>query len=226
MLTIALTGWGQLPDALKTVAPQARHVDYARHGLPEALALIGQEGTGCELAVGWSLGGQLLVRAIAQGLLAPKKLVLLAVPFQFVARAEGEMGMKPDTFALFRANCARDQPRCLRKAWELLCVGDEKANDVREHLAWQDAGAANGYDWLGWLDILEEKSCDGLDFSAVPPTLVLHGEGDAVVDARQAAQWHDTLPECGYIPIRGCGHAPHWHDAAAVRGWIESHAHG
>src|SRR5256885_1590443 len=102
---LTLSGWGQAHDALSVLAPQATSVDYARHAsVEEALAAIAAQAEGCDLAIGWSLGGQLLMRAMAMGMVHPQHVVLIAVPYQFVATPEWPLGMGRDTYKKFRDN--------------------------------------------------------------------------------------------------------------------------
>ena len=98
MKTLALSGWGQPYDALKELLPDAKHMDYARYDTPEAaLSAMADTAMGYKRIVGWSLGGQLAVRAIAAGLVMPEKLVLIATPFQFVEMGKHSLGMRRDS---------------------------------------------------------------------------------------------------------------------------------
>ena len=98
MKTLTLSGWGQPFDTLSHLAPGAHAVDYAHAAnASEALRMIASQGGDAELVIGWSLGGQLAARAVAEGLLSPRLLVLIAAPFQFV----GGSAMGPETFAKF-----------------------------------------------------------------------------------------------------------------------------
>src|SRR5437762_104970 len=117
MRIITLNGWGQTNDLLYQILPESSIVVYALHMLTqETMQAIAQAGRNAELVIGWSLGGQLAVRAIASGLIKPLKLVLLATPFQFVATAKNPLGMPPDLHQLFRDSFAADPEGTLLRA--------------------------------------------------------------------------------------------------------------
>lgn len=223
MRILALSGWGQPHDVLSAVVPAATHVDYVHLESAEAaLAKIGKVGQACDAAIGWSLGGQLLVRAIAEGLIKPKRLVLIATPFQFVATKESPLGMPADTFAQFRENYANDPERTLRKAWELIAYGDEREHKVRAAMDRQDVQKVLSRNWLRWLDLLQ-FSCEALSFKKFPPTLLVHGEKDAVVWPNQAERFAAAIPKAKLELWEGCGHAPHWHDTDALKALVKGH---
>src|SRR5690606_16003523 len=118
----------------------------------EALERIAQEGARHERIVGWSLGGQLVVRAIAEGRVRPASLVLIAAPFQFVETPEVRLGMKRDQYDKFRNNYARNPERTLNKAWELVAKDDARADSVRRYMEMSDRRGVLAADWLAWLD--------------------------------------------------------------------------
>jgi pimeloyl-[acyl-carrier protein] methyl ester esterase len=213
MNTATLSGWGQPHDALAHIAPGA--VEYARHtNVADALASIPASDT----LIGWSLGGQLAVRAVATGLLKPSRLILIATPFQFVATPENPLGMKRDLFDKFRDNYARNPLRTLHKSGELILKGDRK--DLRAHLDAQNKDAIAAYDWLNWLTLLDGFTCENLNFSDFPPTLLIHGDNDAVVAHHQSETLARHIPNVTLKTLQGCGHAPHWHAPDQLRQWI------
>jgi len=215
---LTISGWGQPHDALSVIAPDAMHVDFARHhSAHAAMADIAAHMSEPDIVVGWSLGGQLAVRAIAAGMLKPKKLVLIASPFQFVKRPELPIGMPPYLFEKFRDNYSKNPERTLAKAWELIAMDDTHADRVRSHIAQQDKQAVLSKDWLRWLDLLEAFSCEDLHFADFPPTTLIHGDSDLVVYPEQSLRFSQSIPHAKLLSIFGCGHAPHWHDTQAVR---------
>jgi pimeloyl-ACP methyl ester carboxylesterase len=172
--------------------------------------------------VGWSLGGQLAVRAIAAGMLQPKALVLIAAPFQFVASQE-PLGMKRDLYEKFRDNYARNPARTLDKAWELVVKDDARHEHVRSHIARQDKQAVMQRNWLYWLNALDGFSCDTLDMQAFPHTLLVYGQKDSVVAHEQHTHFAQRLPHADIISLPECGHAPHWHDGQVIAHWVSKH---
>lgn len=226
MRIACLSGWGQPHDALEAVVPGATHIDYARHDSASAALLnIGAQAREHDVVIGWSLGGQLAVRAIAAGLLRPRALVLIATPFQFVKNAQTPIGMPAGTFATFRANYERKPLATLAKAWELIAMDDDNGESIREKLARQDKESVLRGHWLPWLDILAQYSCEGLYLENAPPTLIIHGDKDLVVYPEQAGNFLLMLPSAQLQMLPGCGHAPHWHDTEKLRALIGSHIH-
>lgn len=216
MSVLALSGWGQHEAALSSLAPTARHYAYAHHvSLEEALDGIARAGENCRAAIGWSLGGMLLARAVAEKRIRPEKLVLVAAPYRFVRAHASPLGMPRDIYAQFLHNFARDVPRTLKKAHLLVAHGDARALAVMEAMPAVDAQAAPH--WRRWLELLGGHDCEELDFSGFPPTLLLHGTQDAVVGHNQAEIFARRIPQAHLISFEGCGHAPHWHDTARAQ---------
>lgn len=225
MKMLTLSGWGQPADALRPIAPKAAHFDYsAQPSVDHIFEALEREARDVELIIGWSMGGQLAARAISAGLIAPQKLVLLATPFRFVEGADKNgLGMKADTFAQFRDNLAKNQPRTLKKAWALVAHGDERAEDVAQLMAALNPSHEQA-DWLKWLDSLSNYSCEGLEFKGFPPTLLVHGDRDAVVSPAQSREFAERIPQVALEIWQGCGHAPHLHDAPRLMERIKTHA--
>ncbi len=223
---MTLSGWGQPHDALEDVAPGAVHLEYAHHPtVRDALEAIAAQGRQYDAIIGWSLGGQLAARAIASGMLKPKRLVLIAAPFQFVATPESRIGMKRDLYDKFRGNYARHPGRTLHKAWELIHKDDARADHVRAKLEQYDKEQVLEKDWLRWLDLLDGFTFDGLPLQDFPPTLLIHGGRDAVVDHAQSRRFMQALPQARLLSFEEAGHAPHWHATNEVREQIMEHAH-
>lgn len=222
MKILTLSGWGQPHDTLADIAPNATHFDYAGYNtIAEALTGIAQAAKQHDAVIGWSLGGQLAVRAVAGGLMQPKKLVLIAVPFQFVSGDNSKIGMPRDQFDKFRDNYAKNAPRTLKKAWDLIIIGDNNQENVKNKLEKYDKASVMDKNWLGWLNMLDGFSCNELGFGNFPPVLLLHGEQDSVVKHSQLAEFTRSIPQAKSISFSGSGHAPHWHDTETVKHHIE-----
>lgn len=224
MKILTLSGWGQPYDALEPIVSSATHFDYSDfENVPDALGALAEVGKNYDALIGWSLGGQLAVRAISAGLIRPKKLVLIGAPFQFVRSDFLNLGMPQDQFQKFRDNYANNSARTLAKAWELVAIGDKNSEIVKEHLQKQNKDKMLAKNWLNWLDLLNGFSCNSLDFSNFPHTLLLHGAQDLVVSHNQAQEFAKNIPSAKHILLENSGHAPHWHDSAQVRKHILEH---
>jgi len=220
MRCVTLSGWGQPYDALSHVVEGSHAIDYAHaSSAEEALRMIATLAADAECVIGWSLGGQLAVRAVAAGMIRPAQLVLVAVPYQFVG--EGAQGR--ETFDKFHANYKNNPKRTLGKAWELIHYEDAQAPYIRDQMALFDADAVLARDWLRWLHLLDGFNCAALDFSAFPRTLLVHGLNDKVVLPAQSQRIAERIPEARLSLWERCGHAPHLHDAARLRQLIRAH---
>ncbi len=229
MRVACLSGWGQPHDALESCVPDnavATHIDFARHDSVNAAILkIAEQARGAEIVVGWSLGGQMALRAIASGMLQPSKLVLIATPFQFVKSASLPIGMPADLFAKFSENYAKNPENTLKKAWDLMAKDDTKAENIQKHIKKNDKKAVMARNWGSWLQILENYTCKDLQTADMPATLLIHGDRDLVVFHEQSEQMIGILPKARLETIEGSGHAPHWHDPARIKTLIAAHAH-
>ncbi|MEK6746951.1 MAG: alpha/beta fold hydrolase [Pseudomonadota bacterium] len=226
MKILTLSGWGQPHDALADIAPNATHFDYADYEtIDAALTGIAEEAKKHDAIIGWSLGGQLAVRAIATGLMQPKKLILIGVPFQFVRNDNLKMGMPRDQFDKFRDNYAKNAPKTLKKAWELIIIGDKSSEYIKNRLENYNNTVVMEKNWLHWLDMLDGFSCNELDFANFPASLLLHGEQDAVVNHAQSVEFIKTIPQAKCISFPNAGHAPHWHDSELVKLHIKEYLH-
>lgn len=224
MRTLVLSGWGQPHDALNSALPDATHFAYAHYDSTKvAMAAIAESASEHDCVVGWSLGGQLAVRAISEGLMQPKKLVLIGVPFQFVKSEELPLGMPPLVYQTFCDNYASNPKRTLRKAWDLISYGDQREQDVKQYLSQHDKEEILSTNWQRWLEDLRTFSCEGFNWKNFPPTLLIHGDKDAVVWHEQSERFARLIPSATLEIWPGCGHAPHWHDSKKLYELIKTH---
>ncbi len=219
---VTLSGWGQPHDSLNIIAPNAHHFDYSHYAnAPEIFENLARVAADADLVIGWSLGGQLAARAIAQGLIKPRKLALIAAPYQFVKSPALPLGMRRDLFDQFRDNLATDPERTLKRAWALVAMDDAREAEVAA-LIRQSAAKMPPRDWLKWLDELSLFSCHGLDLSKLPPTLLVQGGRDRVVFAEQAQAWAKALPDARLELWEAAGHAPHLHHPKALKALLDA----
>lgn len=211
MSTLLLSGWAQPADALSRITAGDMY-DYSEHDTAETAIAALAQFKGHELVIGWSLGGQLALRAIAAGALAPKQLVLIGAPARFV----GKHGMGEQTFALFRESYAKDPARTKDRFRALIAKDDLHAKAVMAALR-DHADVQNALRFLPWLDELEKFDVATLDLSQAPRTLILHGMNDAIVPYTQGEILVELLPHATLHGMAGVGHAPHLSEPARVR---------
>lgn len=213
MNTLCVTGWQQNANALACIAPQdAQHIEYSTCADFKAFASL--LPATADIAIGWSLGGQLLVRAIAEGHVKAGQLVLLGAPFQFVTSDAYPQGMPQGVWNDVVNNYTNDPVAMLRGFGGIISAGDTHATRIARILSQQTEPWKNG---LYWLQELGRFSCADIDFDHFPPTIIIHGENDRVVYPIQAGLFAARLPRNNLHLIKGCSHAPHLHDADALR---------
>lgn len=212
--TITLTGWGQPYDALAAIAPHAEHIDYTHiANIEQAMQHIAHRAHDAACVVGWSMGGAIACQMVARGMLAPKKLVLMAASFQFVETPQLKLGMTRPIYDQFVDNYRRNPVRTLNKAYQLIAHGDKEHLRVQKALTEARAKLPD-YDWLYWLEALERLSAVHLDFSSFPETEIIHGMNDVVADVKNTEYFKRAIPHAQVMRLPDCGHAPHWHGAA------------
>lgn len=218
---LCVSGWAQPHDALRVLSDKASHLDYHDcQSLEEALELIA--GHSPATAIGWSLGGWLLMRAIEKGLVAPKQLVLLAPPLQYVSSPDFPYGMDNLTFRLFAESYEKDPARTSKRFSALIAKGDSKFSEILNALGYWEKSAEK-YRWSFWLDVLEEQKHHHLQFKNFPPTLLIHGKQDVIIPYAQGKILAERIPG-SLIGLKDAGHAPHLHDPEAIRFAIYEHA--
>lgn len=220
MKTLALSGWAQYPESLANVVPEdTTFFSYGEYGSVDACfaAMKKLPQTSPHIAIGWSLGGQLLVRAIAEGVLKPKWLVLLAAPFQLVADSQFRGGV-PKAVVNASRLALKANPGLMLSEFQamLLARGDSRADHIKA-VSPKFLAQDKQMHWNFWYDELVRFSCYEIDFSRFPPTDIIHGTEDAVIPYPNALAFAKRLPVSSLHRLNFCGHAPHWHDANFVR---------
>jgi pimeloyl-ACP methyl ester carboxylesterase len=218
MSVFCLTGWQQPANALAEIAPEALHFDYSvYHDAEAALRALPGEAT---LAIGWSLGGQLLLRAVSAGYTKPRALLLLATPFQYCADALFPGGMAAEAALAFREAYAAAPEKTLRRFQALLCAGEEKATSLTRKMSREATVWPHGFYWL---ERLMGFSCGSLDFSAFPERITLvQGAKDRIVPQANALKLADALPQARSLLWPEASHLLHLHDADALRGMVNA----
>lgn len=212
---VTFSGWGQDYDALENIAPDATHINYKDFDSVEAL-FESLDGVDCDIAIGWSLGGQLALRAINSDVIKPESLVLIATPFQFISGPSLKYGIDIDSFNEFMNNFSNNPEKTLLQFSLLIAQGDKDAKQIAKRL--RNSNKEDAIKWLYWLEQLRNFNCQTMDYNKIPPTLAIVGSSDNVVDASQADLFRPLI-RSGYKTeiLDNCGHAPHLHDEQKVR---------
>lgn len=226
---LTLSGWAQSSDALRNICPDGAEVtalDYSSYADYDALA-VGLNGQEYELVMGWSLGGQLAVRLLGQGAIFTEKLVLLCAPHQFVRGENGDAsyGMERWLFEQFYENYTSDPVRTAKRFAGLIAKGDARMKEIIREMM-PHAAVHEVSRWASWLGQLGEVSLSAEFLSKLPETLMIHGVDDQLVKPAQSVWMAKHISNVTLNIIEGCAHAPHLHDAAAVKQMIAEWAHG
>jgi len=220
MASLMLSGWAQPANSLRMLDANANTFDYSDHSPERAIEEL-KNFKHAQRVIAWSTGGLLAIHAIAQGILKPSHLTLIAAPYQFVS-GNGVKGMDPLTFGQFRGNYETDPARTKSRFHALVAKGDAKTGEVLKQLQ-HHPEVENTARWLPWLDYLKAHSLAEATLDNLPPTLIIHGMKDAVVPHSQSQLLADKLPQVTLSVWENVGHAPHLHDAERLRAEIVGH---
>lgn len=223
MRVLALSGWVQYAQSLDSVLPDdAVKIAYGDCSSVEAVfkRMKEAEMPQPDVAVGWSLGGQLLARAVAAGVIAPKRLVLLGAAYQLVSDKHFSGGKSKMVIGATRLALQANMSATLKQFQvESLAQGDSHSEFIRA-TAPQFLNLDEENDWLFWFDELARFSCRTLDFSGFPRTSIVHGQNDPVIPYANAIEFNKRIDAATLHSLPNCGHAPHWHDANFVKSII------
>jgi pimeloyl-[acyl-carrier protein] methyl ester esterase len=237
-----LHGWGMNARVFDTLADRlaaefdVRLLDLPGHGGRAALAdntlqvwaddLAEQLPDGA-LLLGWSLGGQVAMRAALDHPRRIARLILLASTPKFVATGDWPHGMGHADLEAFGAALLADPGTTLLRFLSLQTRGMPGQKALLQHLrqtllaapaADRDALAA-GLAVLHDTDLREDLA------RLTQPTLVLHGALDTLTPAAAGAWLAAALPAAQHLEFERAAHAPHLSHAKEVANAIGRFAH-
>lgn len=235
-------GWGmnaRVFDALSELLAtdfEVRAFDLPGHGGRDSLADNTLQGWADDLAqqltdkttlLGWSLGGQVAMRAALDHPHKVARLVLLASTPKFVAAADWERGMAPEYLEDFGAALLADPQATLLRFLSLQTRGmpGQKSllQDLRQSLL--AAPVARSEALSSGLAILRDTDLRGELPRLTQPTLVLHGALDTLTPPAAGAWLAETLPAAQHIEFSRAAHAPHLSHGEDVAAAIGRFAH-
>jgi pimeloyl-[acyl-carrier protein] methyl ester esterase len=177
--------------------------------------------------LGWSLGGQVAMRAALDHPDRIARLILLASTPCFVMTEDWEHGMTPAILEDFGTALMADPHATLLRFLSLQTRGmpGQKAllQQLRQTLlaapAAEDATLAAGLILLRDTDLRAELS------RLRQPTLVLHGALDTLTPVAAGRWLADTLPAAQHLELARAAHAPHLSHGADVAAAIGRFRH-
>ena len=170
------------------------------------------------ILLGWSLGGQVAMRAALDHPRRVARLVLLASTPRFVAAADWEHGMAvADLKDVGGALLADPRATLLRfLALQTRGAAGQKAllQQLRQILV--TAPAPDGGALSAGLRILQETDLRDEVAQLHQPVLVLHGALDTLTRAGGGAWLAGALPDARHVQLAHAAHAPHLSHSAEV----------
>ena len=219
-------GWGmnaRVFDALAEVLAadfEVRALDLPGHGGREALADntlrdwaddLAQQLPDNALLLGWSLGGQVAMRAALDHPHKVARLVLLASTPKFVSTEDWARGMAPADLQDFGEALLADPQATLLRFLSLQTRGMPGQKTLLQQLRQTllAAPAARSAALAGGLAILRDTDLRTELPRLTQPTLVLHGALDTLTPAAAGAWLAETLPAAQHLEWDRAAHAPH-----------------
>ncbi len=237
-----LHGWGMNGHVFDDLAARladefdVRVLDLPGHGGRAALAgnalaawaddLAQQLPDGATL-LGWSLGGQVAMRAALDHPHKVGRLILLASTPKFVAEGDWDRGMAIADLEAFGAALLADPEATLLRFLSLQTRGMPGQKVLLQQLRQSVIAAAPAEPaaLAAGLAILRDTDLRAELPRLLQPALVLHGGLDTLTPAAAGAWLAATLPAAAYCELPRAAHAPHLSHVDEVAAAIAGFAH-
>jgi pimeloyl-[acyl-carrier protein] methyl ester esterase len=235
-------GWGMNARVFDTLAAlladdfEVRPLDLPGHGGRDALPHNTLRSWADDLAqalpehaavLGWSLGGQVAMRAALDHPQKIARLILLASTPKFVAAERWECGMAATDLQEFGAALMADPRATLLRFLSLQTRGmpEQKAllQQLRQTLL--AAPAADSMALAAGLAILRDIDLRAELSRLAQPTLIVHGALDTLTPPAAGAWLAENLPYAQHIEFARAAHAPHLSHPEDVAAAIGQFAH-
>ncbi len=158
------------------------------------------------LLVGWSLGGMLLLEALAQMKVAPGGLVLVGTCASFCRRPDHPWG-QPATVVRAMRRALQDNPRKVLEDFAFSCLAPDE-EDFRTEMAALFGSPAHPESLGPGLDyLLSQDLRPQLDHVPGAP-VIIQGDQDSIVPPAQAQFLKERFPGARFYLVKGAGHLP------------------
>lgn len=180
------------------------------------------------MLLGWSLGGQVAMRAALDHPHKISRLVLLASTPRFVADAGWEHGIAASDLQQFGDALMADPQATLLRFLTLQTRGMAGQKTMLQQLrqTFLAAPQAEAAALSSGLGILHDTDLRRALPQLSQPSLVIHGSQDTLTPAAAGAWLARTLPHAQHIELAHAAHAPHLSHAEAVAAGIGRFVHG
>lgn len=222
---VFLHGWGQSASAWfrqRDSFGDACFLNLPGHGgTPETTDwvtwLAGRLPDAPFILIGWSLGGMLALKVAAQANMHQnllRGLVLVGTTPCFASRNDWPHGCAPQVLEGFQQGIEAAEAvrqRAMERFFALMLHGDALARSEYRALARQavdrrrpptPTALKQGLLLLQTMDLRHELG------EVRVPTLVIHGENDAVVPPGAGRYLAEHIDDATWLGLPGCGHAP------------------
>ncbi len=201
---INLPGHGGAPDAAAVGDTATSWLDMLEARLPEEPCIL----------IGWSLGGMLAMQLAHSRPERIAGLVLVGSTPCFTRKADWQHGCDAVTFSAFEQAIRapeKARQRALSRFFALMLHGDELSRRAFNELAQRavdrhhpasPAGLTQGLSLLTGMDLRSMLR------QITVPTLVMHGEQDAIVPLAAGRELAEQIKQADWHGFAGCGHAP------------------
>jgi len=166
------------------------------------------------ILIGWSLGGLLALDMALKNPAGIAGLVLVSSTPCFRQQPDWPHGCDPKTFAAFEAGIHapdKERTRAMSRFFSLMLHGDNLPRSAFNQLARlavnrqhppSFSGLAQGLALLAGMNLRQKVG------ELAVPTLVLHGEQDAIVPVAAGIELAKHIPHAACHTFPDCGHAP------------------
>ncbi len=208
---VLIPGWGATEECWQTLLPLLPGVtphpldwSEAARGGPAAVATALAGVPRPRLLIGWSLGAQLALQAALEAPAEADRLILFAGTARFCADADYP-GAPAAALRAMRLRLTRHPARVLED-FAQTCFApdgspDRQAAYLRQAETFSIDDLALGLDTLARLDVRAPAAALSM------PTLLLHGEMDAIIPVANARHLAARLPDARLQTLPGRGHA-------------------
>ncbi len=161
--------------------------------------------------VGWSLGGMIAMQLALQ---CPEKiaaLVLISTTPSFCRQKNWAFGCSHEWFEAFESGIKNNASKTISRFFALMLHGDAMDRSEYNQIAKNAIDASmqpstttlrTGLDYLATTDL--RKTVRDIQ----QPTLILHGDNDAIIPASAGQSLAESIPHAIYHLFKQCGHAP------------------
>lgn len=235
-------GWGMNARVFDVLAGllasafEVRALNLPGHGGRAALPLNTLQSWADDLAqalpdnatlLGWSLGGQVAMRAALDHPDKIARLILLASTPKFVATEDWDRGMAAADLQDFGLALSSDPQSTLLRFLSLQTRGAPEQKSLLQQLRQSLLALppADGLALSSGLAMLRESDLRAELSRLQQPTLIMHGLLDTLTPPVAGVWLAQTLPAAEYIEFARAAHAPHLSHAKDVAAAIGRFAH-